>query len=203
MTDKTPIVFIVDDDSAVLDSIGLLMKSVGLEAKLFESAQSFLDSYSTEQSGCLVLDVRMPGISGLDLQAKLIELGCILPIIFITGHGDIPMAVKAMQDGAVDFLQKPFRDQELLDRVQNAIEEDSKNRSQHFEKHNIEQRLAALTEREHQVLDMIIAGKANKLIAADLGLSQRTIEIHRAHILEKMQTRSLAHLVRMIMMVSE
>ena len=126
-----------------------------------------------------------------------------LPIIFITGHGDIPMAVKAMQDGALDFLQKPFRDQELLDRVQSAIEEDLKNRSQHFEKHSIEQRLEALTEREHQVLNMIIAGKANKLIAADLSLSQRTIEVHRAHILEKMQTRSLAHLVRMIMKVSE
>ena len=203
MAEQTPTVFIVDDDAGVRESLGFLMKSVGLNSAAFASAQEFLENYGLDKSGCLVLDIRMPGMSGLELQSKLKERQAILPIIFITGHGDVPMAVEAMQNGAVDFIQKPFRDQELLDRINEALEQDSKNRHGLLQKHDIAARMETLTQREHEVMDLVAAGRANKVIAGDLGVSQRTVEIHRARVMEKMHARSLADLVRMVMQVRE
>ncbi len=201
MTEYSPTVFLVDDDEAVRDSLGLLMKSVGLTSRSFASAGEFLAEYAPDSPGCLVLDIRMPGMSGMELQQKLIEMRAILPIIFITGHGDIPMAVEAMQRGAVDFIPKPFRDHELLDRINKALEDDRKNRDALVEREEVEKRIAKLTPREKQVLELVVQGKANKVIAGDLAVSQRTVEIHRARVMEKMQARSLAHLVRMIMQI--
>ena len=201
MTEYSPTVFLVDDDEAVRDSLGLLMKSVGLTSRSFASAGEFLAEYDPDSSGCLVLDIRMPGMSGMELQQKLIEMRAILPIIFITGHGDIPMAVEAMQRGAVDFIPKPFRDHELLDRINKALEDDRKNRDALVEREEVEKCIAKLTPREKQVLELVVQGKANKVIAGDLAVSQRTVEIHRARVMEKMQSRSLAHLVRMVMQV--
>ena len=166
-------------------------------------AQEFLDAYSEDRAGCLVLDIRMPGMSGLELQQKLNEKHSILPIIFITGHGDVPMAVEAMQAGAVDFIQKPFRDQDLIDRINQALEKDSSNRAALGERNDIRRRLETLTPREREVLDLVVHGKANKVIAGDLKLSQRTVEIHRARVMEKMQASSLAHLVRMVLEVGQ
>jgi len=203
MATQTTTVFIVDDDEGVRESLGFLMKSVGLNCSAFASAQQFLDAYDLDIPGCLVLDIRMPGMSGLELQGKLKERQAILPIIFITGHGDVPMAVEAMQNGAVDFIQKPFRDQELLDRINEAMEQDSKNRHGLLQKHDIAARMETLTQREHEVMGLVAAGRANKVIAGDLGVSQRTVEIHRARVMEKMQARSLADLVRMVMRVRE
>jgi len=191
-------VFIVDDDEAVRDAIGFLMKSVGLPHQLYVDGQEFLAAYEREPSaGCLVLDIRMPKLNGLELQERLNKKRLLLPIIFITGHGDVPMAVQAMQHGAFDFLQKPFRDQDLLDRVQSAIEQDKESRDCLLEQGEIMRRLATLTEREREIFDRVVEGQANKVIAIDLGLSQRTIEIHRSHVMEKLQAGSLANLVRM------
>ena len=196
-----PTVFVVDDDAAVRDSLRMLLKSVGLPVEVFESGQEFLDADRDDRPGCLVLDIRMPGMSGLELQVKLNERHSILPIIFITGHGDVPMAVEAMQAGAVDFIQKPFRDQDLLDRIGQALEKDAAARQQLAERSAIERRLATLTPRETEVLRLVVAGKANKVIAGDLNLSQRTVEIHRARVMEKMRAQSIAHLVRMTVAV--
>lgn len=198
MSDDSPIVFVVDDDDAVRDSLMDLVDSVGLNARAFASAKEFLDDFDAGTPGCLVLDIRMPGMSGLDLQDRLIELGSTLPIVFITGHGDIPMAVRAVQRGAIDFIQKPFRDQELLDKVNQALKISSQKLEVHEEQQEIEERIAALTGRERQVMEMIVAGKANKVIALDLGLSQRTVELHRARVMEKMAARTLADLVRVV-----
>ena len=202
MSDE-PTVFIVDDDDAVRDSLRMLVKSLNVRAETFASATEFLGKFDMERPGCLVLDIRMPGMSGLELQKRLHEQGAVLPIIFITGHGDVPMAVEAMQNGAVDFIQKPFRDQELLDRINEAMEQDSTNRQGLLQKHDIAARMETLTQREHEVMDLVAAGRANKVIAGDLGVSQRTVEIHRARVMEKMQARSLADLVRMVMQVRE
>ncbi|HKZ74185.1 MAG TPA: response regulator transcription factor [Steroidobacteraceae bacterium] len=199
MKERVPTVFVVDDDEAVRGALRLLLKSVGLTAAAFASAQEFLASYSPGQPGCLVLDVRMPGMSGLELQHQLNLRGAILPVIFITGHGDVPMAVEAMQHGAFDFVQKPFRDQELLERVQRALEKDRLAREQLRQTESIRARLDALTPREREVLLLMVQGKANKVMAADLGVSQRTVEIHRARVMDKMQARALAQLVRMAM----
>jgi two-component system, LuxR family, response regulator FixJ len=203
MTAKSPTVFIVDDDAAVRDSLRLLVKSVGQTAAVFVSAQEFLASYDPRQPGCLLLDVRMPGMSGLELQQQLNLRGAVLPVIFITGHGDIPMAVEAMQHGAFDFLQKPFRDQDLIDRIQRALERDRENRTALGERTRIRERLDSLTPREREVLTMVTSGKANKVMAADLGLSQRTVEIHRARVMEKMGASSVAQLVRMVLDLGE
>jgi FixJ family two-component response regulator len=197
--ESAPTVFIVDDDSGVRSSIRVLMKSVGLPAAAFASAKEFLDAYSPHQAGCLVLDIRMPGMSGLELQEELNERGAVIPVIFITGHGDIPMAVEAMRHGAFDFLQKPFRDQDLIDRIQQALARDKETREALREHGKIRARIASLTPREKEVLDLLTAGKANKSMAQDLGLSQRTVEIHRAHVMEKMDAKSVAQLVRMVM----
>jgi two-component system response regulator FixJ len=198
-----PIVYIVDDDEAVRNSLRLLVKSVGLTAIALVSAQEFLATYDPLQPGCLVLDVRMPGMSGLELQQQLNLRGAVIPVIFITGHGDIPMAVEAMQQGACDFLQKPFRDQDLIDRIQRALEKDRANRAALDERSRIRERHEMLTPREREVLALVTSGKANKIMAADLGLSQRTVEIHRARVMEKMGASSLAHLVRMVLDLEE
>jgi len=199
MNPGLPIVFIVDDDEAVRNSLRLLVKSVGLSATALVSAQEFLASYDPLQPGCLVLDVRMPGMSGLELQQQLNLRGAVIPVIFITGHGDVPMAVAAMQQGAFDFLQKPFRDQDLMDRIQRALEKDRANRAELGERSLIREHHETLTPREREVLALVTSGKPNKVMAADLGLSQRTIEIHRARVMEKMGASSLAHLVRMVL----
>ena len=203
MTDYNPTVFLVDDDEAVRDSLGLLMKSVALASRSFASADEFLAEFDPECAGCLVLDIRMPGMSGMELQQKLIDMRAMLPIIFITGHGDIPMAVEAMQRGAVDFIPKPFRDHELLDRINKALESDRENRDSLLEREEVEKRIELLTPREKQVMALVVQGKANKVIAGDLDVSQRTVEIHRARVMEKMQVRSLAQLVRMVMQIQE
>jgi two-component system, LuxR family, response regulator FixJ len=203
MKPKSPSVFIVDDDEAVRNSLRLLVKSVGLMAVAQVSAQEFLAHYDPAQPGCLVLDVRMPGMSGLELQEELNRRGAVIPVIFITGHGDIPMAVEAMQQGAFHFLQKPFRDQDLIDCIQRALERDRLNRTELGENNRIRERRATLTPREREVLDLVTRGKPNKIMAADLGLSQRTVEIHRARVMEKMGASSLAQLVRMVMDLEE
>jgi len=199
MNSSEPTVFIVDDDEAVRDSLRMLMKSVGLAAECYASAAEFLDAYDPDRAGCLVLDVRMPGVSGIDLQATLESMHSILPIIFITAHGDVPMAVQAIQSGAVDFMQKPFSDQALLDRVQQVIEQDRKNRRLLQGRNEILERIASLTPREREVMEMVAEGKPNKVIAIDLGVSERTVEIHRARVMKKMEAESLPHLVRMTM----
>lgn len=203
MTEAQATVFIVDDDEAVRDSLKMLMESVDLDTEVFASAHEFLQHFDDDRSGCLVLDIRMPGMSGLELQAVLNERRSMLPVIFITGHGDVPMAVQAIRGGAQDFIQKPFREQELLDRVQQVLAEDSRNRHVLHQKRDILERLSTLTPREREVLGLVVAGNANKVIAIDLGLSQRTVEIHRAHVMDKMQTKSLAHLVRMMISVED
>jgi two-component system response regulator FixJ len=195
-------VFVVDDDDAVRNSLRLLLKSAGFSTEVAASAQEFLSTYDAAQPGCLLLDVHMPGMTGLEMQHQLNVRGAAIPVIFITGHGDIPMAVEAMQHGAFDFLQKPFRDQELLDRVQRALTRDTEYRARLRQTERIRERLASLSPREREVLDLVTQGKANKMVAGDLGVSQRTVEIHRAHVMQKMEAGSLAELVRMMMAVA-
>jgi FixJ family two-component response regulator len=197
MTQPKPTIYVVDDDEAVRNALRLLFGSVGLTAVAFSSAEAFLADYSHDLPGCLVLDVRMPGMSGLELQHQLNARGAIIPAIFITGHADVPMAVEAMQHGAFDFVQKPFRDQELLERVNRALAKDRETREQLRRTDDIRKQFASLTPREQEVLSLMVQGKANKGMAVDLGLSQRTVEIHRAHVMEKMEARSIAQLVRM------
>ena len=203
MAMEDAVIYVVDDDEAVRDSLSVLLRSVGYEAQTFESAMDFLASYDAAQHGCLVADIRMPGMSGLDLQAALNKSESELPIIFITGHGDVPMAVDAMKAGALDFIQKPFRDQELLDRINQALVADSERRESCEERTAVRARLAALTPREREVMDRVVKGQANKVIALDLGVSQRTVEIHRARVMRDEQERGTAVLpiarpVRMI-----
>ncbi|MEY3976144.1 MAG: hypothetical protein RLZZ33_1199 [Pseudomonadota bacterium] len=196
---RTATVYVVDDDDAVRSSLRLLLKSVGLPTVAHASAQEFLATWDGEQPGCLVLDVRMPGMSGIELQTELNQRGAIIPVIFISGHGDIPMAVEAIQHGAFDFLQKPFRDQELIDRVQRALTSDAEHRQLLQQRETLRHRFDSLTPREQEVLQLVTQGKANKVMAGDLGVSQRTVEIHRARVMEKMGAQSLAQLVRMVL----
>ncbi len=198
-SDPKPTVFIVDDDPAIRFAMQALMDSVNLEHEIFESGDEFLTKVTEQRPGCLVLDIRMPGLGGLELQEELIKRGNTLPIIFITGHGDVPMAVEAMQKGAVDFIQKPFRDQELLDRIREALATDEERREEQQQHAEVNERLNRLTNREREVFDLVVTGKPNKVIAYELGVSQRTVEIHRARVMEKMQARSLADLVKMHM----
>lgn len=198
MPPATALVYVVDDDDAVRSALKLLVKSVGLAVEGYASATEFLAHVDHHRSSCLVLDVRMPGMSGLELQQDLNQRGAIIPVIFITGHGDIPMAVEAMQHGAFDFLQKPFRDQELIDRIQRALTRDATNRQQLQQGDRIREHLASLTPREQEVLQLLVSGKQNKVMAAELGVSQRTVEIHRARVMEKMEANSVAQLVRMV-----
>ena len=194
-----PLVLVVDDDEAVRGSLNLLLKSAGLAARAYASASQFLAAHDDSQPGCLVLDIRMPGMSGLELQDELNRRGAIIPVIFITGHGDVPMAVEAMRRGAMDFLQKPFRDEDLIDRVNKALARDRDNREQLETRDAIRARLSRLTPREMQVLRLLTLGKSNKQMAGDLGVSQRTVEIHRAHLMHKTEASSVAQLVRMFL----
>jgi two-component system response regulator FixJ len=197
--EKQPTVFIVDDDPAIRFAMQALMDSVNIEHEIYASGDEFLQGVDDHRAGCLVLDIRMPGLGGLELQDELIKRGSTLPIIFITGHGDVPMAVDAMQKGAVDFIQKPFRDQDLLDRIREALKTDQERREEQKKHAEVAERLARLTNREREVFDLVVTGKPNKVIAYELGVSQRTVEIHRARVMEKMQARSLADLVKMHM----
>jgi FixJ family two-component response regulator len=203
MAEAKPKVFIVDDDQGVRESVRILMRSIGVEAVAFPSADEFLSAYDPEKPGCLVLDVRMPGMSGLELQEQLASLGCTLPIIFITAHGDVPMAVEAVKAGAMDFVQKPFRDQELIDKIQDAFGENERVRAKLRDRSMIAKRVDSLTPREREVMEMVVEGKANKVIAIDLGLSQRTVEIHRARVMSKMEADSVSQLVQMVMRVRD
>ena len=196
MTISDAAVYIVDDDALVRDSLEQLVRSVGLKADTFSSAQTFLDTDLPDKPNCLVLDIRMPGLSGLDLQDELLKREISIPIIFITGHGTVPMSVRAMKAGAVDFLQKPFEDQELLDIIYHAIEQNRQTRVEQTAKKEIKQRLNSLTSREHEILVLVTAGMLNKVIAHDLKLSENTVKTHRARIMRKMEVDSLAALVR-------
>ena len=203
MTESTPTVFVVDDDEPVRDAIVLLLDTVDIPCESFETAQAFLDAYDDGRTGCLVLDIRMPGMSGLELQDKLRSMNAPIPIIFITGHGDIPMAVEAMKKGALDFIRKPFRDQELLDRVQEALTFDADHRAEFADLKEVRDRVASLTPRETEVFERVADGQANKVVAIDLGISERTVEIHRSQVMQKMQARSLADLVRMKILLDQ
>ena len=194
----TQTVFIVDDNPAVRDSLSLLLESVDLHTASYASAGAFLDDFDPQAAGCLILDIRMPGMSGMDLAEQLRERQAILPVIFITGHGDVPMAVEAMKLGALDFIQKPFRDQVMLDCVYRALAHDAAQRRSLLEVDAIRERLGQLTPRERQVLDLIMDGKANRVIAEAMNLSPRTVELHRARLMEKMNAGSLAVLAQMV-----
>jgi FixJ family two-component response regulator len=197
MKEQDPIVFVIDDDKMIRDGLQSLIRSVGLRVETFASAQEFLAAQRPDAPACLVLDVRMPGLSGLDLQNQLTGANIYVPVIFITGHGDIPMSVRAMKDGAHEFLTKPVRGQDLLDAIQKAIVSDRNLRKERAEVDEIRRRFQSLTPRENQVLDLVVAGLLNKQIADELGMSELTVKTHRAHLMEKTQADSLAHLVRM------
>lgn len=195
-------IYVVDDDDGMRRALSLLLNTVGYKTAAFASPKDFLDAFKPDAAGCLVLDIRMPGMSGLELQQHLNRMGSMLPVIFITGHGDVPMAVQAMKEGAFEFVQKPFRDQDLLDRINHALEQDKENRSSLARSADVLQRIESLTPREKQVMGLVVDGAANKVIAIDLGLSERTVEIHRAKVMEKMGARSVAHLVILQMSLS-
>jgi FixJ family two-component response regulator len=197
MKEPEPIVFVIDDDALIRDGIRSLVKSVGLRVETFASAQDFMLAKRPDVPACLILDVRMPGLNGLDLQRNLSAANIYIPIIFITGHGDIPMTVRAMKEGALEFLTKPVRGQDLLDAVQKAVAHDRGLRSERAELTEIRERFDSLTPRETEVLNLVVAGLLNKQIAYELGTSELTVKTHRAHVMEKTQADSLAHLVRM------
>jgi RNA polymerase sigma factor (sigma-70 family) len=197
MIEQAPIVFVIDDDASVRDALRSLIRSVGLAVELFGSAQEFLQRKLPETTSCLVLDVRLPGIGGLDFQRRLAAANVNIPIIFITGHGDIPMSVRAMKQGAVEFFTKPFRDQELLDAINLALERDHARRQREAKTAQLRQRLELLTPREREVLPLVVAGLPNKQVAAEIGTSEATVKVHRSQLMRKMGAESLADLVRM------
>lgn len=195
MDDKQT-VHVVDDDEGVREGLSLLLETVGQSCELYESAIDFLKAYDENWGGCLVLDIRMPRMTGLDLQKKLIDMGSRLPIIFITGHGDIPMAVEAMRRGAVDFIRKPFREHDLLDRINEALAVDDTVRKLALDREEVQEKLSSLSEREREVFERVADGEMNKVIAADLGISERTVEVHRGAVMKKLDVKTLAQLVR-------
>ena len=197
MREEQPVVFVIDDDPSMRDSLQDLLQSVGMEARVFKSTQEFLRAERPDAPGCLVLDVRLPGQSGLDFQRTLAESGIELPIVFISGHGDIPMSVRAMKAGAVEFLVKPFRDQDLLDAIQGGIERDRARRGDATLVAQLRERFVSLTEREREIMALVVAGRQNKQIAAELGVSEVTVKTHRGQIVRKMKAKSLPELVRM------
>jgi two-component system response regulator FixJ len=201
---RTPLtIYVVDDDEGMRRALNMLLSTIGYKTVVFAAPSEFLAQFDPNTSGCLVLDIRMPGMSGLELQQRLNRMGSMLPVIFITGHGDVPMAVQAMKEGAFEFIQKPFRDQDLLDRINHALQQDAENRLTVARRAEISRRLETLTPRERQVMDLVVEGAPNKVIAIDLGLSERTVEIHRAKVMEKMGARSVAHLVKMHMNLTD
>lgn len=195
--DNKQTVYVVDDDEGVREGLSLLLDTVGQSSELYESAHDFLRAYDEERGGCLVLDIRMPRMTGLDLQEKLIDMGSKLPIIFITGHGDIPMAVEAMRRGAVDFIRKPFREHDLLARINEALAVDDTVRKLALGRHAVQEKLLLLSEREREVFERVADGEMNKVIAADLGISERTVEVHRGAVMKKLGVKTLAQLVRL------
>jgi FixJ family two-component response regulator len=197
MVEERAVVFVIDDDPSMRLALEDLVSTVGLEVRAFAAPQEFLQSKRPDAPGCLVLDVRLPGMSGLTFQRELSQEGLALPVIFITGHGDIPMSVRAMKAGAVEFLTKPFHDQDLLDAIHAAIERDRKRRREALRLAELRERLATLTERERQIMTLVVIGRANKQIAAELSLSEMTVKVHRGQVMRKMQAGSLPELVRM------
>lgn len=202
MTEKV-MIYVVDDDNAIRDSLRLLFEALDLKVKTYEDANKFLDDFDPEADGCLLLDVRMPGMSGLTLQAKLSEMNAPIPIIIMTAHADVPMAVRAMKQGVVDFIEKPFRDQQLIDAVFHAMEKYKAQKNKFQTKKIFEQRQAVLTNREQQILEMLTQGKTNKQIAADLDISYKTADFHRQNILKKMKTNSVVELTHMKIIAEE
>ncbi|CAG0948104.1 Transcriptional regulatory protein TdiR [Burkholderiales bacterium] len=192
-------VFVVDDDEAMRDSLHWLLESMEFRVATFASGEEFLAAYDPRQAGCLVLDVRMPGMSGLELHDRLNASGVILPIVFITGHGEVPMAVAALKKGAVDFIEKPFAERDLLEIIERCLALDATRRREHAERERAQHKLAALTPREREVLDMVVAGRLNKIIADSLEISIKTVEVHRARVMEKLEARSVADLVQQVM----
>jgi FixJ family two-component response regulator len=192
-----PVVFVVDDDSSVREALDSLIRSIGLNAQLFGTTEEFLQAKRPDVPGCLVLDIRLPGLSGLDFQREMAKSNFHLPVIFITGHGDVPMSVRAMKAGAIEFLAKPFRDQDLLDAIHAGIEIDRTRRQTSATAAKLQSYLAALTLREREVMHRVVSGRPNKQIAAELKLSEFTVKVHRAHVMRKMKAKSLADLVRM------
>jgi two-component system response regulator FixJ len=199
MSDNEQTVFVVEDDEAVRDSLLLLLNAEGYQTRGFPDAHEFLKEDVSQLQGCLILDIRMPGMTGMELHKKLVELRCALPIIFVTGHGDVAMAVEAMRLGAIDFIQKPYREEELLNKVRAALQLDSDQQEALRYKEKILQRIESLTPRETEIMEMMVEGNANKVIAIDLNISQRTVEIHRSRVMQKMGTHSLAQLVQMVL----
>ena len=197
MTDPHSIVFVVDDDDSLRDALKRLIRSVGLQVELFASAEDFLQRKRPDAPGCLILDIRLRGISGLDFQRKLAEANIPIPIIFITGHGDIAMSVRAMKAGAVEFLTKPFRDQDLLDAIQVGLERDGARRQREAEIATLRERFEWLTSREREVLPLVVSGLSNKKVAAEIGISEATVKVHRSQLMRKMAANSLPELVRM------
>jgi RNA polymerase sigma factor (sigma-70 family) len=198
MTEPVPVVFVVDDDSSVRGAIQHLVESVGLRVELFRSAQEFLQATRPDTPSCLVLDIRLPGMNGLDFQQELAEANIPIPVIFITAHGDIPMTVRAMKAGAVEFLTKPFRDQDVLDSIQVALGRDRTRREREKEMSSLRECFELLTPREREVVAMVVSGMLNKQIAAAIGTAENTVKVHRSRAMEKMRARSLADLVKMV-----
>jgi len=194
-----PIVYVVDDDQAMVESLSWIIESVGLKAKTYTRTQDFLDEYNPAQHGCLLLDVRMPGMSGPELQLRLNDKGATIPVIFISGHGDVPLAVRVMKGGAVDFLTKPFNDQVLLESINKALRLDKTNREKQQENAQAEAKFALLSPRELQVMHGIVAGKQNKVISSELKISLKTVEAHRASVMKKMSVRSVPDLVKLVL----
>jgi two-component system, LuxR family, response regulator FixJ len=195
---QRPIVFVVDDDAAVRGGLSTLLTAAGLDVRTYASAQEFLEQYDPGQPGCLILDIRMPGMDGLDLQEQLTGLGSLLPVIILSGHADVPAAVRALKGGALDLMEKPFEPQLLLTRVREAIERDTALRRKLSQQSGVAERLAGLTHREREIMELILAGRANKVIAIDLGISERTVEFHRANVMKKMRARSLTELINLV-----
>ena len=199
---STGLAYLVDDDAAIRDALAWLLRSRGILSRAWASAEAFLADYDAAMSGCLILDIRMVGMTGIELHDRLQQLGCVMPTIFLTGHGEVPLAVKALKRGAFDFIEKPFNDNELADRVIEALRHEEIRRGRDADRARIEERLATLTEREREVMTAILAGKLNKVIADELQIAMRTVEVHRAHIFEKMGVRSAVELAQRLSLLA-